>query len=488
MNFSGKIVSILLAQAFLVSCTILPFYSHQNKEKHDPERDTYTQNSEQDAPSGAYLASYDVKWKLDLDCRNNWEFQQGDNSLPFNRCLQNDSNFVGIAISGGGSRSAVFSAAVFFEIERYGILQQADVLSAVSGGTLTAAYYTLSCNSREGPPQCPPTVEVPPRFIWNQEDVFSKLEKNFIGRWVLNWFWPDNIFRNWFTYYDRSDIMAETFADNLFDNSNLGGEGFRFQDLNPQRPYLIINATNNTRTKNGELAFAFTQEKFAGIGSSLDQYPIANAVMASSAFPAVFNYTTLKNYNEGNHSYIHLYDGGTSDNLGLKAIKNVFAEVNLPFELIRNTKVKVLIFLIDAYTKRKSKSANDPDPRSSTDFIFDTNFIDAYDTLMAELRDIRIADFKNYLDEKTNKKGELIHLNFENLKTSHLDVYHVVKDIPTSFNIEPNEVICLKSAARFLVEDAMDNLLQDDAWKDLVNIPLNSGYEIKKCKPREKNK
>jgi hypothetical protein len=107
---------------------------------------------------------------------------------------------------------------------------------------------------------------------------------------------------------------------------------------------------------------------------------------------------------------------------------------------------------------------------------------------MAELRDIRIADFKNYLNEKTNKKGELIHLNFENLKTSHPDVYHVVKDIPTSFNIEPNEVICLKSAARFLVEDAMDNLLQDDAWKDLVNIPLNSGYEIKKCKPREKNK
>jgi hypothetical protein len=71
---------------------------------------------------------------------------------------------------------------------------------------------------------------------------------------------------------------------------------------------------------------------------------------------------------------------------------------------------------------------------------------------------------------------------------SHPGVYNVVKNIPTSFNIEHNEVICLKNAARFLVKDAMDHLEQDETWKDLVNIPTNCGYKIKKCKPGEKNK
>ena len=54
-----------------------------------------------------------------------------------------DGRFVGLALSGGGSRSAVFGAAVLKELDRVGILRQVDVLSAVSGGALPAAYYAL---------------------------------------------------------------------------------------------------------------------------------------------------------------------------------------------------------------------------------------------------------------------------------------------------------------------------------------------------------
>jgi predicted acylesterase/phospholipase RssA len=486
MNLSGKLVSILIVKALFVSCTIFPFYTHENKEA-GVVRAKYSQNPVSEAPSGTYLASYKVKWKLDFDCRNSWEFQPGSNSVPKTACPETDPNFVGIAISGGGSRSAVLSAAVLFELERYGILQQVDVFSVVSGGALTASYYALSCNTTDDSPECPPTVEKPPRSVWNYDDVFSELEKNFVGRWVLNWFWPDNVVRYWYTHYDRSDIMAETFSDNLFDNSRLGGEGFRFHDLNPQRPYLIINATNNTRKKNEDLAFAFTREAFKDLNSSLDQYPIANAVMASAAFPAAFNYMTLKNFSENEDSYIHLFDGGTSDNLGLKAIKTVFKKTDLFSELKNNTDARVLIILIDAYTRNKGKSASDSDPMGPTDFFFDTNFMDAYDTLMAELRDIRKADFEEYLEDNTKENGKLIHLQLKDLKMSHPDVYKVVKNIPTSFNITRNEAICLKNAARILVDDAMEELAQDDTWRDLVNMPTNPGYRIKKCKPMEKN-
>lgn len=54
-----------------------------------------------------------------------------------------DGRFVGLALSGGGSRSVVFGAAVLKELDRVGILRQVDVLSAVSGGALPAAYYAL---------------------------------------------------------------------------------------------------------------------------------------------------------------------------------------------------------------------------------------------------------------------------------------------------------------------------------------------------------
>src|SRR5574338_339014 len=45
-----------------------------------------------------------------------------------------DGRFIGLAFSGGGSRAAVFGAAVMKELDRAGLLQQVDVLSAVSGG------------------------------------------------------------------------------------------------------------------------------------------------------------------------------------------------------------------------------------------------------------------------------------------------------------------------------------------------------------------
>src|ERR1043165_3448701 len=61
-----------------------------------------------------------------------------------------DSTNVAIAISGGGSRSAVFAAGIFEQLAHMpGIhggrsaLESCDVISAVSGGSLAAAYYGL---------------------------------------------------------------------------------------------------------------------------------------------------------------------------------------------------------------------------------------------------------------------------------------------------------------------------------------------------------
>ncbi len=57
--------------------------------------------------------------------------------------------FIGIAISGGGSRAATFGLATLRELDRLGILDHTSAISSVSGGSLPAAYYALFRPSSE---------------------------------------------------------------------------------------------------------------------------------------------------------------------------------------------------------------------------------------------------------------------------------------------------------------------------------------------------
>ena len=54
------------------------------------------------------------------------------------------SPFVGIAVSGGGSRAAAFATAVFHELDRLGFLSHVTTISSVSGGSLPATYFALN--------------------------------------------------------------------------------------------------------------------------------------------------------------------------------------------------------------------------------------------------------------------------------------------------------------------------------------------------------
>ncbi|MBR8512230.1 patatin-like phospholipase family protein [Burkholderia cenocepacia] len=51
--------------------------------------------------------------------------------------------FLGVAISGGGSRAANFGMYILKELERLGVLNRIDAISSVSGGSIAAAHFGL---------------------------------------------------------------------------------------------------------------------------------------------------------------------------------------------------------------------------------------------------------------------------------------------------------------------------------------------------------
>jgi NTE family protein len=289
-----------------------------------------------------------------------------------------DTLFI-LALSGGGSRAANWSAWTMLQVQEVfpdiDLLSEVDVISSVSGGSLPAAYYTISTDPKE------PSLY---GRVWDEATVTKLMQRNFISRWIGNWFWPNNIVRYWFTAYDRTDIMAQTFADNVFDTRPFGRD-LEMRDLRCTRPYLILNAANATRAPAAESApgnpsdklFSFTSEEFETIDSNLADYELARAVMASATFPGVFNDMTLRNFAapESRKRYVHVFDGGNQDNLGLDGALHVLDRTRASYR-------KLVVVLVDAYTDRSGVDSDRADPRMFFDFVVDTNFLGAVDSLL----------------------------------------------------------------------------------------------------------
>tara|TARA_R110002096_G_scaffold112641_1_gene245241 strand:+ start:26222 stop:27655 length:1434 start_codon:yes stop_codon:yes gene_type:complete len=242
--------------------------------------------------------------------------------------------FVVLAFSGGGTRAAALSYGVLNALrnERLVIdnqptrlLDQIDVISAVSGGSYTAAYYGLF-----------------------GDRLFEDFEARFLRRnWPRTYGWmlanPYNMARLISPDFNRSDLMAEFLGKQVFDDKT-----FADLSLGPL-PFVIINATD----LNNALTFSFIQQQFDFLCSGLSKYPVANAVMASSTVPPAFAPVRLRNYsgcdpsnkpwvtealNErnllarkfavaqglsrylepGRMPYLNLADGGITDNIGVR--------------------------------------------------------------------------------------------------------------------------------------------------------------------------
>jgi predicted acylesterase/phospholipase RssA len=270
----------------------------------------------------------------------------------------NDHRFLALAISGGGSRAANFGAAVMLELKQRNLLEQVDVISGVSGGTLPAAYYGLG--------------DIAGSFT--EPALRKALSFDFQGSWIRRWFLPHNIFRYWFSDFTRSDIMVQVFNNELYHDAT-------FAQLQPHPKILLNSTVHNDHTR-----FTFTDERFARLHSALAFYPVANAVNASSAFPGAFQDVTLEWYINP-RQYVHLYDGGSIDNLGVQAITEYINRNILGKSLKVLFPNGCLIIIIDATPASEHPELNSgQSSRSFIDYFVDTNALDAMDAMLLESR------------------------------------------------------------------------------------------------------
>lgn len=240
-----------------------------------------------------------------------------------------DNITLALAFSGGGARAAALAYGVLLELRdttlsvangNARLLDEVDAISAVSGGSFTAAYYGLH-GDRTFP-------------AFEQQVLRRDLNADLLRR-VLN---P----LRWFTPEGRSAAAAQLYGRTIF-------QGARFVDLQKRDgPLVIINASD---LESGN-RFAFLQGQFNLLCSDLLSFPVADAVAASSAVPVLFEPIVLQNYDtctpakpvvtpkddespqlqqaidglqgyrdKQGRRYIHLADGGLTDNLGLRAFQ-----------------------------------------------------------------------------------------------------------------------------------------------------------------------
>lgn len=178
-----------------------------------------------------------------------------------------------VAFSGGGTRAAALSFGAMQELRDTrvridgrdtSLLEAINVISSVSGGSFTSAYYGLYGD----------------RIFVDYEERF--LRSNVEGALLRGLLDP----MRWFSSHGRTEMAVSYYQQSLFGDAT-------FADLvKRDAPLILINSSD--LSSGGR--FSFVQEYFSLMCSDLGSFPLARAVTSSSAVPVLFGPVVLENY------------------------------------------------------------------------------------------------------------------------------------------------------------------------------------------------
>jgi predicted acylesterase/phospholipase RssA len=298
---------------------------------------------------------------------------------------------IGIALSGGGSRAALFGAAGLEALAKVplpgrnrSVLEETSYISSVSGGSLAASYYVAKKPLRD-------------EAMLGQRGGLSSRYQDFFDEYIKTMAgdleWPI-IFRQltafrWLNSSSRARSLADVLADSFLmksENLRLTLNDLYEKEKQEHVPRLILNTTvyNSGRrflvTTVPQREFDFSlvrllrdsgQVHSAALPASVvaSEYvltpatfddpqlridprglPIASAVAASASFPFLIGPMTVQI--EHRNNYFHVGDGGLFDNQGTESLAQLFLK-----KLEEGSAKRALIIVLDSsfpFTARNS--------------------------------------------------------------------------------------------------------------------------------------
>ncbi len=412
-----------------------------------------------------------------------------------------DSLFVVLSFSGGGTRAAALSYGVLEELrntkiiwkgKEKSLLDEVDIISSVSGGSFTSAYYGLY-----------------------RDDIFNgKYEKTFLkhnvqGDLIGKLANPINWYKLAFPSFGRSDIANEYYQENYFGEKT-------FADLQRNgKPFLMINGTDMTTGAQ----FPLIQDQFDLLCSDLNNYPVSRAVTTSSAFPGLLTSLTYNNYagscdylepawvthgfnsehaNPERYRYVHnrrsyyapepyqkkrknvhMMDGGVSDNIGLRSITFGIENTGPGYSILQkvnNKQIeKIVIITVNAATSPESEQ----DQSSSVpgfitailtsatvpldNYTFDT--LARTHTAVEEFsKDVQLVEACNMTIKKECPNAKPLGQGLTKIDSYFSDITfgHIrnskdrfwFKNIPTNFNLPPKTIDKLTNVGKSLLKES----------------------------------
>lgn len=403
-----------------------------------------------------------------------------------------------LSFSGGGTRAAAFSYGVLEELQRTEIvvngqkrrlIDEVDVITGVSGGSFTALSYALYGD----------------RLFSEYEERFLKrdVQGTLVGR-AAN---P----LNWGKYIGgtagRSELAAEYYDEILF-------EGATFGDLMTKNGPVAL-ATGTDLSTGSRLAFY--QNDFDLLCSDLSKVRLSRAAATSSAVPVVLSPVTFNNYggncnyqyplwvkavadpetrarpsgrayqrylemkefqNSNDRPYIHLVDGGVSDNIGVRGVLEFLEEAaasaafqgQMGFGVIK----RINLLVVNSHSSPKTDWDREETPpgmavqlMQASGVPIDRFSFETVETMkdraqiMAWRRELlvaqaRLAGATEAQAEKSVPKVtlEVVDVSFDAIREPKERAYFM--NLPTSFVLPPSDVDRLREMAGELLRQSAD--------------------------------
>lgn len=281
---------------------------------------------------------------------------------------------VGIALAGGGLKGIAYIGAIK-AFEELGV--NIDYISGTSSGSMAATLYAIGCKPEEMK-----------KIIYESYKNLVKIPKKPIISSVG-------------TYITQKKLRLEGLisgerVENLIQNA---AEQRNYKNINEIKIPLAIATVDTISTKE----CIFMSKNYNLKNDKIDyiyDIPIGKAVRSSMAFPGIFTTSKFEKYN--------FIDGGTKDNLPVKVLKDMGADVTigLSFKLdnydVDNQNVlSILLRTVDIFSLKDVIEAQ----KQSTIAIE----IDAKGTSLMEIDDIDKCIKIGY-DSIMDRKDEILRV------------------------------------------------------------------------------